>query len=301
MSAKPNTNERKKPVLLGKIILVILIIGGVCFGVYWLNDTIRYVSTDDAIIDCDHVAVSSKLLGRIKSLAVAERDRVQIGQLLLQLDDADLRAQELQAESSLKYARENLRLTKVSLERAQDDFQRAKSLFTSGVNTKEQYNHATKSYETASAQYAIALAQVDTSSAQLDVIQTQLSNVRITAPINGFVAKLNYIQGDVVQPGQAILTVNDLSRIWVTANFEETKVRHIHNGARTDIYIDAYPGKAFKGHVSRIAAGIVPPSFTIGDFTKTTQRIPITIDFDYVPDALVLLPGMSVEVKIQSK
>ncbi|MGA2142971.1 MAG: HlyD family secretion protein, partial [Brevinematales bacterium] len=62
-----------------------------------------------------------------------------------------------------------------------------------------------------------------------------------------------------------------------------------------------YPGRSFKGRVSRIAAGIVPPSFSIGDFTKTTQRIPITVEFDNIPDALIVLPGMSVEVKIKSR
>ncbi len=301
MPTKTKTDERKKPVQLGAIILAVILIVGGGFGIYWLSDVINYVSTDDAAIDCDHVAVSSKILGRIQSLNVAERDKVHIGQLLVQLDNSDIIAQESQALASLKYSRQNLVLEKVNLDHAQDDFIRAKALFNSGVDTKEQYNHASKSQETAAVQYEIAQSQVDTALAQLGVIQTQLSNTKIIAPIDGSVAKLNYIQGDVVQPGQSIFTINNLSKVWVTANFEETKVRRIHIGAEAEISIDAYPGRSFKGRVSRIAAGIVPPSFSIGDFTKTTQRIPITIEFEKIPDTLVALPGMSVEVKIKSR
>jgi membrane fusion protein (multidrug efflux system) len=65
--------------------------------------------------------------------------------------------------------------------------------------------------------------------------------------------------------------------------------------------VDAYPSYPFKGHVSRISAGIVPPPFSIGEFTKTTQRIPVTILFDEIPGGMLLLPGMSVEVKIKIK
>ncbi|MGA2141740.1 MAG: efflux RND transporter periplasmic adaptor subunit, partial [Brevinematales bacterium] len=231
MAAKLKTDERKKPVLLGKIILAVLIVAGGGLGIYWLNDFMNYVSTDDAAIDCDHVSVSTKVLGRIQKLLVAEREKVKVGQLLVQLDYSDMSAQEKQAEAALKVVRQNLLLSRVSMEQAQDDYIRAKTLYESGVDTKEQFNHATKANETASAQYSVVQAQVETSLAQLGVIQEQLSNTKITAPINGSVAKLNFIQGDVVAPGQSIFTINDLSHVWVTANFEETKVRSIRPGA----------------------------------------------------------------------
>jgi membrane fusion protein, multidrug efflux system len=87
----------------------------------------------------------------------------------------------------------------------------------------------------------------------------------------------------------------------VTANFEETKVRHIHIGADAEINIDAYPAHPYKGKVTRISAGIVAPSFSIGEFTKTTQRVPVKIEFTPLPESLILLPGMSVEVKVKVK
>ncbi|MGA2976714.1 MAG: HlyD family secretion protein [Spirochaetia bacterium] len=291
---------RRGPIVVGSIVLVVLIGAGLTYGRSWLIDTLTYVSTDDAIIDANHVNISAKMLGRIKSLEAAEGSPVQPGQLLVSLDDTDLRAQETQAAASLTYAKDNLVLAKVNLDKTQDDFQRTNALYTNGATTREQYEHAVKALDTANAQYAIAQAQVDTSNAQLGVIETQLLNTRITAPISGVVATKTLMPGDVVQPGQTIYSINDLSNIWVTANFEETKLSRIRVGAPVLITVDAYSSHVFTGKVSLISAGIVSPPFSIGDFTKTTQRVPIKILFDKPPESVVLLPGMSVEVKIKA-
>ncbi len=296
---KKQSKERKRPVLIGAVILIVLSAAGLWFGYAWFINFINFVSTDDAAIDGNHVTISAKMLGRVKSLQADEGDKVETGQLLVQLDDSDLRSQEAQSASSLNYANQNLILAKVNLEKTQDDYDRTRTLFGSGASTKEQFTHAEKALDTAKAQYSIAQAQIDTAKAQLGVIETQLLNTRITAPISGVIAKKSVMPGDVVQPGQAIFSVNDLNSIWIVANFEETKVRHIKINAPVDINVDAYPNHLFKGHVVRIGAGIVAPAFTIGEFTKTTQRVPIKIELDKISDPYVLLPGMSVEVSVK--
>jgi membrane fusion protein (multidrug efflux system) len=290
--------DRKKPVVLGTIILIVLLVTGLILGIYWALDTAHYIYTDDAAIDGQHVTVSAKMLARIKALLVAEGAKVQEGQLLVQLDDADLRAQESQAVASLNYMNKNLVLARVNREKAKEDFDRSKNLFDSGATSREQYDHSLKAVDIANAQYSIALAQIETSEAQLRILETQLQNTAITAPISGSVAKQSVQQGDVVQPGQAIFTVNDLENIWITANFKETKIRYIRTNASVKVTVDAYPDRKFSGKVFRIAAGIVAPAFTIGDFTKTTQRIPVKILLENQPGEVILLPGMSVEVKI---
>jgi len=295
----PGKKARKGPTLLGGLILVVIVGVGIFFGGGWLLDTINYVSTDDAAIDGDHVNVSAKTLGRIAKLLAAEGDKVAQGQVLVLLDDTDLRAQEAQATASLNFANRNVELSKINLDRAQSDAARTGTLYASGATTKEQSDHAANALDAASAQYAIALAQVDTANAQLGVIESQLLNTKVNSPIAGTVAKKSMMQGDVVQPGQTIYAINDLDRVWVTANFEETKVGRIEVGAPVEVSVDAYSGKTIKGKVELIGAGIVPPSFSIGDFTKTTQRVPIRISLDQVQ--VGLLPGMSVEVKVKTK
>jgi membrane fusion protein (multidrug efflux system) len=290
---------RRGPRLVGAIVLVVLIAAGLFFGRSWLIDTLTYVSTDDAFIDANHVNISARMLGRIQSMKAEEGSAVKPGQLLVLLDDTDLRAQEAQATASLAYAQQNANLARINLDKTQDDFQRTRLLYDTGATTREQFDHAVKALDTANAQYSIAQAQVETTHAQLGVIEAQLLNTRITAPISGVIAKRSLMQGDVVQPGQTIFSVNDLANIWVTANYEETKIGSIRVGAPVQISVDAYRTRAFPGRVSLIGSGIVAPPFSIGDFTKTTQRVSIKILFDSIPESAVLLPGMSVEVKVK--
>jgi membrane fusion protein (multidrug efflux system) len=290
---------RKGPVLLGILILVLIVGTGLVIGSLWLLDAINSVSTDDAAIDGDHVNVSAKMLGRIAKLLVVEGDKVDAGQVLVLLDDTDLRAQEAQATASLNSARRNVELSRINLDRAQSDADRARSLFGTGAMTKEQNDHAANALEASSAQYAIANAQVDTANAQLGVLENQILNTKITAPIPGVVAKKSMMQGDVLQPGQTIYEINDLGSLWVTANFEETKIGRIAIGAPVEITVDAIKGRTFKGKVQLIGAGILTPPFSIGDFTKTTQRVPVRIALD--KDQPGLIPGLSVEVKVKTK
>jgi membrane fusion protein (multidrug efflux system) len=293
------------------IIPVFLIIIAIAAGVrYWYVNVRGYVSTDDAYVDGDKVTTSSKILGRIVDLTVDEGDSVKRGQLLVRLDDSDLKAQEAQAEANLKYALQNVSLSRVSLERAQDDFNRAARQFKDNVIPQEQYDHAQKALDMARAQLDLAQAQVNTAQAQLNVVQTQLKNTQINAPFAGLVAKRWVIAGDVVQPGQPIFTINDLQNVWVSAILEETKLDAVHLGDPVKISVDAYPGHEFDGKVILIGASaasqfsLIPPNNASGNFTKVTQRVPIKIAISKMEplsggDAPTLLPGMSVEVKVR--
>ena len=291
---------RKGPKILGRIILVVAVIAALCYGFLWGIDSVAYVSTDDAAIDGRQVKLSSKMLGRISEVKAVEGARVKAGQDLVNLEDKDLKAQEAQAVASLAYAKQNLTVAKISLEKSKDDFDRIEKLFSGGATTKESFDHAQNALDTAQAQYSLAQASVDTAGAQLGVIEAQLLNVRIYSPIDGTVEKITLNPGDLVQPGQTILSVNNLDSIYVTANYEETKVGRIRVGAPVLINVDAYSGQLFTGKVELIHAGTLPSAFQIGDFTKTTQRVPVRIDLTSPLGSAILVPGMSVEVKVQT-
>jgi membrane fusion protein (multidrug efflux system) len=295
-NGKPENH--KKPVLIGGIVLIALVAIGIGILIFWIGSW-SYVTTDDAAIEGSHVSVSSKIMGRIASLGADEGSRVEKGQLLLQLDDTDLRAQESQLEASLNYTTLSMDLARINLERTKNDFDRIKTVFKSGNSTPEQYDHASKALDAANVQYSIAQAQIETARAQLGVVETQLTNTKIMAPISGIIAKRNYAPGEVIQPGQAIFLINDLKDVWIIANFEETKIRLIRPDQPADITVDAYPDFKFKGRVAILSAAIVPPPFSIGESTKTTQKVPIKILFDSIPDSAKLMPGLSVEVTIK--
>ncbi len=268
-----------------------------------------FVSTDDAYIDGDRVSVSAKILGRVQTLTVDEGDTVTAGQVLVVLDDRDLRAQEAQAKSALVLASQNITLAKVNLEKAKGDYERAMTQFRQKVISAEQYDHMQSEYESARARNQIAVAQLAATRAQLGVIETQLLNTVIHAPMNGVVSKRWVLPGDVVQPGQPVFSVFNLQHVWVTANIEETSLTHLRLNDHVTITVDAYPDLKLTGTLTRLGANtasqfsLIPPNNASGNFTKVTQRVPIRIELDSTelrnaPHA-ALLPGMSVEVSVK--
>jgi membrane fusion protein (multidrug efflux system) len=295
---------RKGPVIVGRLILLILVIVGGYLGYTKLYDSFTYCSTEDASLDGKSAKISSSMPGRITEVKVEEGQEVEAGQVLLTLDDTALKAQEAQAVASINYSRKNLELAGIALNKSKDDFTRIKNLYNKGVTTEESYAHASSALETSRAQYQLAEAQIETSSAQLGILEAQLKNTIITTPIAGWVNNLENSVGDVIQPSQTLLSVNDLNDLWIVANIKETEINRIKVGADVIITIDAFPKREFMGTVEIIQSGIVAPAFQIGEFTKTTQRIPIRIKLNEMPvkgeENLPLLPGMSVEVKINA-
>lgn len=299
--------KRKKVIIPILAVLTIVAVAG-----YYLYMNMQdYVSTDDAYVDANDVAISSKMLGRITYLGTDEGDTAKAGQVLVRLDDSDLKAQEASAKAGLELAQQSLPLDQVNINRAQDDFNRAEVQYKSGIVTKEQYDHAQKALEAAQAQYNIDLSKISAAKAQIGVIESQLSNTIVSAPMEGVVAKRWVLAGDVVQPGQPIFTIYDLQNIWVTANLEETKLSHIHLNDPVEIDVDTYPGVKFYGKVFEIGNytssefSLIPPNNASGNFTKVTQRVPVKISIEDAPpqdgSKPVLRPGMSVEVSVKIK
>jgi membrane fusion protein (multidrug efflux system) len=122
------------------------------------------------------------------------------------------------------------------------------------------------------------------------------------------VSKKTVEVGQLVQPGQPLLSVVPLDDIWVTANLKETEVEDVNPGDAADITVDAYPGVHVAGHVESLSPAtgakfsLLPPDNATGNFTKVVQRIPVRIRLDRPNDAQrPLRPGMSVVVTITTK
>lgn len=304
----PRPFSRRKRVIIP---VVLLVVAAVSAFTYWYTYRRGYVSTNDAYIDGTPITISSKVLGRITEITVGTGDPARAGDVLVRLDDSDLKAQEAQASASLAYTEQSVTLARVGLDRAREDFARAEVQYKDNVITREQYDHARQAREMAEAQYKVALSQVETSRAQLGVVEAQLKNTQIVSPISGVVAKKWAMPGEIVQPGQSILTLYDLGDIWITANFEETKLARISVNSEVRISVDAYPGREFTGRVLLVGAAaasqfsLIPANNASGNFTKVTQRVPVKISVEGLGGAgssgkVSLLPGMSTVVKIRT-
>ena len=131
----------------------------------------------------------------------------------------------------------------------------------------------------------------------------QLSYATIVAPIDGVVTRKAVQIGQIVQPGQSLLTIVPLQDVWVTANFKETQLAEVRVSQRAEIHVDTY-GRSFEGHVDSIAAAtgaklsLLPPENATGNFVKIVQRIPVKIVLDHAPSGVVFRPGMNVDATI---
>ena len=266
------------PAYKRKRVVIPLLIATAAIGVgayIWGINAMRYVSTDDSMVEADRITVSAKILGRVATLKVHDEDSVHKGDTLVILDDSDLRLQEQKAQAMVTVQTRNATIANAGLARAQDDFNRAKVQYDGKIISKEQYDHAARALEQSEAQVQLSLAQINSAQADFAIIKNQLANTIICASEAGVFAKHWVQPGDVVSPGQAIYTVFDMKNIWVSAYFEETKLRQIKVGAPVEISVDAYPDVIYKGSVEWLG-------------TSTAAQ------FSIIP----LLPGLSVSVKI---
>jgi membrane fusion protein (multidrug efflux system) len=149
--------------------------------------------------------------------------------------------------------------------------------------------------------------QVAQAKAQLEQADLNLSYTQVKAPYDGFVTYRNVRLGSLVQAGTSLFSLVSTT-IWVTANFKETQLTHMHPGDKVAITVDAYPDLDLSGHVDSVQRGTgsrfsaFPAENATGNFVKIVQRVPVKIVIDSGLDANHVLPlGLSVTPKVSLK
>ncbi len=236
-------------------------------------------------------------LARMKPLA----DKAEISQL--QLDAYAETAKE--AESDLEAAREKLAsardeaaIRKSAVDAAATRVSQAQAQVAAALANRQEVGIRSADAGTAS-------AAVETARANLAAAELQLSYCAIVSPIEGVVTRKSVEVGQIVAPGQGLMTVIPLHDTWVTANFKETQLENVRTGQRAEIHVDMY-GRSIAGRVDSIAGStgsrmsLLPPENATGNFVKVVQRIPVKILVDR-NERLVLRPGMNADVTIFTK
>jgi membrane fusion protein, multidrug efflux system len=158
---------------------------------------------------------------------------------------------------------------------------------------------AQRQIEALKAQRESAVASLAQAQAQRDQAQLNLSYTTVVAAQPGRVVNLGAAVGQFAQPGTSLaMFVPD--EIWVTANFKEIQLDQIRPGDPVTLNIDAYPGRAIRGHVDSVQPGsgtafsLLPAQNATGNYVKIAQRVPVKIIIDNPPTDVALGPGMSV-------
>lgn len=218
---------------------------------------------------------------------------------------------------------------KVVMDMSESDYERYKKLLEQDAVTRQQFDMARTDYEAKKARYEMLARQRSASSSVvaetrqrisqneagielakslLEMAELNLSYCVITAPCDGYTSRKEIQVGQLVQPGQTLLDVVDAADVWVTANYKETQLKHIHPGSKVDIKVDAIPGAVFDGVVASISKAtgaslsVMPQDNSAGNFVKVRQRVPVRIEFvtGNNPENMQLLrAGMNVECEVK--
>ncbi len=204
------------------------------------------------------------------------------------------RSQVAEAELGIRVAESRLTQAKVGEQQAQAGLRSAQTAPDQITATR--------------ARAAAAAAKVQQMAAMVKQAELNLEYTKVKAPVKGIVSRKSVEVGQVVQPGQPLMAIIALDRVWATANYKETQLEHMRPGAAATIEVDAYGGREFKGKVESLAAAtgarfsLLPPDNATGNFVKVVQRVPVKIVLDEGQDPEQLLrPGMSVTATVITK
>ena len=273
------------------------------------RSTIRsVVSTNGKIEPIQNFEAHAPIATTVKRLLIKEGDHVRKGQLLLQLDDADIRSQAAKAQAQVKTAladksdlehegtqEEVLTLdaqlvkARTARDLAQRDLEALRRLQQEGNASANEVSRAEEKLQTAQADLTLLeekkknrysqpeAAKIDAQLAQAqaayEAAENALGKSSVRAPFDGVVYSLPIKQGAFVQDGDLLLQEADLSHVLVRAFVDEPDIGRLQTGQRVDITWDAIPGRTWTGAVTTVPSTVKPrANRNVGEATCTLDN-----------------------------
>ena len=197
------------------------------------------------VVAQQQAAVASKGTGRLVFLGVEEGDKVKKGQILAQIEDADI-------EAGLDRARANLEVAQAEYDDAERTFRRMQSLFDQGLASQAEI-------DAANSRFTRVRAAIRAARASVTEAEVALENTRIRAPFDGTVLTKDADVGEVVAPFAAsassrgaVVTMADMKSLQVEADVSESNIMRVVVGQPCEIVLDSYPEKRYRGTVYKI-------------------------------------------------
>jgi HlyD family secretion protein len=281
------------------------------------------VSTNGKIEPIQNFEAHAPISTTVKRLLVKEGDHVRRGQLLLQLDDADIRTQAARAQAQVKSAQAdqsalktggtqeevltlNAQLAKARSARdaAQRNLDALRRLQQDGAASPGEVRQAEDALQRAQTdatlleqkqkdryskpETARTEAQAAEAQAAYEAAEDALVKSSVRAPFDGIVYSLPIKEGAFAQAGELLLQEADLSRVLVRAFVDEPDVGRLQSGQKVEITWDALPGRTWTGNVSTVPSTVkLRGSRNVGEATCVVDN-----------KDLRLLPNINVGVTI---
>jgi membrane fusion protein, multidrug efflux system len=287
----PKKKRKRKLLIVGGAVLVVL----VAAIVYYIHFIAPYESTDDAFIDAYVTIVSSRVPGQVARLLVTDNQRVNKGQVLMELDPRDYetslanakanlattrsqsdeaRAQVKVSDAKVAQAQAAVTAAEAENQRAADDLKRYESVESRAVSksafdlaqaqarsTQADLESARSQVRAAQAQEALSEAAVETAAAAVQQAQARVQQAELNLSYTKIIAPVAArVTARTVDVGNYVQPGQALlalvpTNVWVTANFKETQLSYMRPGDPVEVHIDAYPNQNLKARVDSLQAG----------------------------------------------
>ena len=245
------------------------------------------------------VTVSARITGVLEKLHADHGDRIRKGQLLAELDSAEVRAREAASHAAknralreLARAQADLNKSKANLALAQSNYQRDLEVFKPGYISPAAFDSTKSALGVAESEVAANEASVKAMQAAVDQAESEtqaaralLGYTRILAPMDGVITVRKAEVGNTVSPGTPIFQmVND--QIWAASWIDERKITQLREGQKATIKLRS--GRVFQGEVVRLNK----------EADSVTRELEVDVKFDALPSPLVI--GEETEVEIDT-
>lgn len=289
-------------------------------------------------VEVTEVNMGFKIPGRVIGLFAEEGQKVDKGEKLALLDNAELESQltqnraylsetlarleELRAGSrpqEIEQARASVRYAEAELNKARKDYDRAEILYINGAISAQQMDSAQKTYDAAVSQNQGALEafslvkegprkevikaaadRVGQAKAAVKTAEERLNDSVVYAPVSGVILRKNIEPGETVAAGTPVYTIGDLENPWIKVYVKEDNLGHVKIGQKAEVTTDSYKGKRYEGTVTYISS---EAEFTPKNVQTQEERVKLVFGIKISvknPDD-ELKPGMPADVRILLK
>ncbi|KWC89504.1 efflux RND transporter periplasmic adaptor subunit [Burkholderia cepacia] len=297
------------------VFFAVVLVAALAWIAYWLLSDRYYEDTDDAYVAGSIVQVAAQIPGSVTDVVVADTQAVRAGQTLVKLDDTEASVAFAQAKAQLAQAVRQVANAKISntmyveaVNARRADLSLAQRAFAarSGASVEivapEELARARAAVAGAQANLAAAQAQLDAAralgtrlpvdenpavvqaAAQFKLAYRNLKRTTIVAPVDGTIGQRSVQVGQQVGPGVPLMSIVQLNRLWIEANFKEGQIRHMRIGQPVEVVSDLYGSRVtYRGRVQGFSAGtgsafsMLPSQNAAGNWIKVVQRVPVVI------------------------
>ena len=241
--------------------------------------------------------ISPEIGGRVDFIGARAGDTVRRGEILLRINDVDLKASLVLTQRDVETARASAEQSCFNAAQAERDLTRNLGLKADRIVSDEMLEQLRSRRDAASAACDAARAAAARAAAAVDLARANLAKTVLRAPFDGIVAELKTEVGEWASPSPpalpipAVYDIIDPTSIYISAPMDEVDAARIAPGLPARVTLDPYPGRSLTGKVTRVAPYVL-------DLEQQNRTLEVEVDFDDAAFSRALLPGTSADVEI---